>query len=168
MLGRIEEGVNFLSRKMIDQSVEDREDDLFPFAGLLDREDLVYLGRLVEWQSTGAGECLWRAGDRDDRLAMVVQGRVKLLKETETEGRPLLVGLFGPGSLVMDFAVEEGLPRETSAYSVEPSEIVFLPRPQFEKVLSERPELGHRIFNEALISLGEQLRHAYRRLAVFF
>lgn len=104
----------------------------------------------------------------DGRLGLVVQGRVKLQKGTESFGNPIVVGLFGPGSLLVDFAVEEDLSRETSAYAVEPSEIVFLARPQFEKILAERPELVHRIFNEVLISLGEQLRHAYRRMAAFF
>lgn len=143
------------------------QEDLFPFAGLLEKEDLAYLGHLMERQFAKEGECLWREGDPDDRLGLVIRGRVKLVKEAETPKHPLVLGLFGPGALVVDFAFVEGLSRETTAYAVEDLEIVYLSRPQFETILTERPALGHRIFSETLISVAEQLRHAYRRLAVF-
>ena len=157
-----------MNTKVIDQSVKHEEAPFFPFSGTLDKEDLIYLEALVEWQNADAGECLWRVGDMNERLGMVAQGRVKLLKKMEMKGHPIVVGLFGPGSLLMDFAVEKGLPRETSAYSIEPSQIAFLSRLQLEKVLSERPALGHRLYATALASLSEQLKHAYKRLAVFF
>ena len=153
----------------VNQDVFDMpSEDAFPFAGLLEKEELSYLGHLMERHCAKAGECLWREGDTDDRLGLIVRGRVKLLKEADNPKHPLVLGLFGPGALVIDLAFVEGLPRETSAYAVEDLEIFYLSRPQFARVLAERPMLGHRIFGETLVSFAEQLRHAYRRLAVFF
>lgn len=134
----------------------------------LGKEDLHYLQPMLEWRSAVSGECLWREGDRDDRVGLVLSGRVKLLKETENPGHPLVVGLFGPGSLIMDFAFPDEGPLETSAYAAEDLDVVFLSRADFGKILQERPQLGQRMFHKALTSVTEQLRHAYRRLAVHF
>lgn len=139
----------------------------FPFAGLLEKEELRYLGSLMERHCAKRGECLWRQGDMDERLGLIVRGRVKILKETSTPNNPLIVGVFGPGALLIDLGFVEGSPRETSAYAVEDVQICYLSRSQLARVLAERPLLGHRILGEVLTSFGEQLRHAYRRLAAF-
>ncbi|OHB24811.1 MAG: hypothetical protein A2X84_10530 [Desulfuromonadaceae bacterium GWC2_58_13] len=155
---------------MTDYSVNSfRETDKpFPFAALLDKEDLAYLGQLVDWHSAKAGDCLWHEGEMNDRLGLVLEGQVKLLKESAFRGHPIVLGLFGAGSLIVDLSFAQGDPTETSAYAVDDLRVVFLPRDRFEKVLLERPMLANSILNEVLLSIADQLRHMYRRLHAFF
>jgi len=82
----------------------------FPFAGLLEKKELRYLGSLMERHCAKRGECLWRQGDMDERLGLIVRGRVKILKETSTPNNPLIVGVFGPGALLIDLGFVEGPP----------------------------------------------------------
>jgi CRP-like cAMP-binding protein len=144
------------------------ESEPFPFAGWLDRDDLVALGRHVVWHSARNGETLWREGEADDRLALVVRGRVKLVKETAFPGRPAVLGLFGPGALVADLSFAAGLPREASGVAVGEVEAVFLSRTQFEFLASERPDLARSILTEVLRSVADHLRHLQGRLASIF
>ena len=135
----------------------------FPFAAWLDREELIALGRHVVWSRVGAGEFLWRQGDDDDRLALVVKGRVKLLRASAT-GRTVVLGLFAPGALVADLSFAGDRPRETSAFAAEDLRVVLLSRKRFDRLAAESPGLAGRILAEVLESTADQLRCAYRRL----
>jgi CRP/FNR family transcriptional regulator len=143
-------------------------DSPFPFAALLEKEEIAYLGQLVEWHSAKAGDCLWREGDLSDRLGLVLRGKVKLLKESAFQGHPIVLGLFGAGSLIVDLSFAQGDPAEASAYAVDDVQLVFLSREQFDGILMDRPRLANSILNEVLCSIADQLRHTYRRLNAFF
>ncbi len=137
-------------------------------SGLLKKEDFLYLDQIIEMNFFAAGECLWHEGDLESPMGLVFRGRVKLLKETENPHHPILLGLFGPGTLVFDPVFMEELPSETSACALENTWIICLPSQQLLKILTERPALGCSLFRKTLGSAGEQLRQAYRRLTVFF
>ena len=139
-----------------------------PLVGPLAEDDLHYLEPMVQRHFAHAGDCLWREGDLDGRWGVVIRGRVKVLKETENPEHRLVLGLFGPGSLILDCSFEQGQPKETSAFAVEDVEILFLSKEHFEKILAERPILGHLLYKQVLVSVTEQLRHAYRRLVAIF
>jgi CRP-like cAMP-binding protein len=134
----------------------------------LAENDLQYLGPMLEHHLAHAGECLWREGDLDGRWGLVIRGRVKVLKETENPDHRLVLGLFGPGSLVLDCSFEPGQAKETSAYAVDDVEILFMSKQHFEQVLAENPILGHRLYGMVMDAVAEQLRHAYRRLVAIF
>lgn len=152
----------------LQKAVGGHTDEPFPFAGWLDREDLVHLGRYVAWRRVRAGELLWREGDRDDRLAVVVRGRLRLLRESALPGRPLVLGLFGPGALVADLSFAGGCARETSARAAEDLEVVFLSREDFDRLAAAHPALAARLLSEVLRAVADQMRCARRRLAPFF
>ena len=136
--------------------------------GLWEIEDFQYLESLVQRHAACSGECLWREGSRDNRMGLVLHGHVKLLKETENPGHPLILGIFGPGSLVIDFAFFNGALAETSAFAVDDLEIAYLSKRQFDEIQKEHPSLGNRVYSKALSSISDQLKHAYKRLEVFF
>ncbi len=142
-------------------------DGEFPFAGLLDPEELALLGRHVSWHRLAKGDFLWRQGDDDDRLGLVVDGRIELVKEM-VPGRPLVIGLFGPGALVGDLSFAAGCERETSAKVREDLTVVLLSREGFETIACQHPALASRIQDELLRQMADQLRHAYARLAAIF
>ncbi len=140
----------------------------FPFAALMEKEDLIYLGSLVERYSAKAGACLWREGDLNNRLGLVIRGQLRLTKEASFPGHSIVLGLFGAGALVVDLSFAQGRSAETSAYAVDELQMVFLARKQFEKILAERPQLGNILLTGILYSITDQLRHMYRRLNAFF
>lgn len=143
-------------------------DGEFPFAGLLDREELAFLGRYVIWREFTEGERLWNEGDRDDHLALIVRGRVKLVKETAMPGHALVLGLFGPGTLAGDVSFATGSPRRTSAEAIQDGTAVLLSREGYEQLLVERPLLANQVLGEVLRRVADQLEHANRRLAAIF
>jgi len=136
--------------------------------GPLVLDDIHYLWPMMQRHLVRAGEGLWREGELDGCWGMVVRGRVKVVKETENPGHRVVLGLFGPGSLIFDRAFGQDHPRETSAVAMDEVEILYLPKQHFEKILTDRPSLGLRLYRFVLASVAEQLRHANRRLASIF
>lgn len=136
--------------------------------GSLALDDIHYLWPMMQRHSAQAGESLWREGEMDGCWGMLVRGRVKVVKETENLGHRVVLGLFGPGSLIFDSAFGQDHPRETSAVAMDEVEILYLPKQHFEKILTDRPILGHRLYRFVLSSVAEQLRHANSRLASIF
>lgn len=146
-----------------------KRQDLQALSGApLPLDDIHYLGPMVQRHFARTGDCLWLEGKRDGRWGMIVRGQVKVLKETEYPGHPVVLGVFGPGSLIFDSSFEPGRPKDTTAVAMEDVEILYLPEQHFEKILSDRPGLGHRLYKFILFSMTEQLRHANRRLATIF
>jgi len=169
VLGRIEEAI-LGGQDMTDYPVIESalSHIAFSFGGGLGKEDRRFLVHCMERHIVNAGECLWREGEANDRVGLLVRGRVKLVKEVEGTKHPLILGLLGAGAGVIDPAFLEGRARQTSAHVVEEVAIFYLSRRHFQRMLEERPTLGERILGAAAVSFAGQLRHAYRRLSVFY
>ena len=131
-------------------------------------DDIHYLWPMVQRHFVRTGDYLWLEGEPNGRWGMVARGQIKVLKETEYPGHPVVLGVFGPGSLIFDSSFDPGRSRDTTAVAMEDVEILYLSEQQFEKILTDRPGLGHRLYRFILSSMTEQLRHANRRLAAIF
>lgn len=150
----------------IDQVTPESQE--FPFAGLLEPEELAIISRHVYWHRVEKGGFLWTQGDMDGRVALVVHGRVKLAKEMTIPGRPLVLGLFGPGDIVGDLSFATGSPSATSAQALEPLTVVLMERESYDLIARENPALANRILDDLLRNMANQLQHAYERLTAVF
>lgn len=144
------------------------EHDEFPFAGFLDQEELEILRGYVSWEQVSKGDHLWQQGETDGRVALIINGRAKIIKEMNIPGRPLVLGLFGPGSLVGDLSFSAECSSATSAQAFEDMTLVMLRRDSFDSLALEHPTLANHILDELLRRMAEQLRHAYERLTAVF
>ncbi len=115
-----------------------------------------------------AGEVLWEEGDTDLSLALILSGRVSLMKETEIAGKKVVVGVFSPVTLVGEIEFVDGRPRSMTARSLAATEVVLLPRKHFAALASEAPQVGERITRGLLALLATRLRTSYERIAAIF
>ncbi|HEX2012585.1 MAG TPA: SulP family inorganic anion transporter [Roseateles sp.] len=80
---------------------------LAPHFGAADLERL--LARLQPW-SLAAGETVYRQGERADSMLFIEQGRLGV-SLVRTDGTPVRLGSYGPGTLVGELALFTGDPR---------------------------------------------------------
>lgn len=139
-----------------------------PDTGAWEDSELRHLKFLGQWHLAKPGECLWREGSTDSRMGLVLRGQARMLKDAEFPEHPMVVGLFGPGSWMVDFTFFEGRSAETSAIAETELEIVFLSPLRFKELCRKSPAFGNRIYHQALASVSRQLSHSFKRLAVFF
>ena len=120
-------------------------------------------GRLVR-RSYAEDETIFWEGDPAEWLVIVVEGRVKMVKHSES-GRETILATFGPGQIVGEVGVLIGDAYPASAQAIEPSVTVSLRRAEYIDLLRTHPDLAWALLQE----LGRRLQNAHetiRSLAV--
>jgi CRP-like cAMP-binding protein len=105
-----------------------------PFFQGLPRADLEQVARIARPRTLGAGEFLFREGDPGDRLYVVVDGVIEVLKERPL-GDHARVALHRQGDAVGEMALLSDVSRPTSVRAVEDSRLLGMTREEFEALL---------------------------------
>ena len=109
-------------------------------------------------------EYLFFEGDPAEWLVYVVEGRVKMIKHSES-GRETLLATFGSGQIVGEVGVLVGDTYPATAQALEPTVTLNLRRAEYVDLVREHPDLAWALIAE----LGRRLQRAHetiRSLAV--
>lgn len=85
-------------------------------------------------------EVLFLAGDTGDGCYRVEQGLLKVTMVSRS-GAERILAFLGPGSIVGELSVIDGLPRSASVLAVREAELSLLSRAAFEDFAAKHPEL---------------------------
>lgn len=120
-------------------------------------------GQLVR-RTFGKDEYLFFEGDAAEWLVFVAQGRVKMIKHSES-GRETILATFGPGQIVGEVGVLVGERYPATAQALEPTVTLSLRRSEYVNLVQDHPDLAWALIEE----LGRRLQRAHetiRSLAV--
>jgi len=137
------------------------EKSLFNF---LSDEDLRDLAAFFEIKNIPAGDLLWKKEDPYDYIAFVVSGRVEIKKETEFEGKELVVGIYSQGALCI---LDDSL-RSVTAEALEDVSLAVITQKNLDRLIDTHPTLGANLLKGMLLTVSIRLRKSFDRLAVFF
>jgi len=140
----------------------------FKFFSTLRREEVEDFMEFCDYQENPAGMMIWREGDKDNSAAFIVSGRLGIKKKTEFEGKHVIVGTYGKGSVVGELCLLTENVRSVSAEIIEPAEILVLSSRNFEKLLSKHPMLGLKLLKHIFLTTSARLRRTYDRIASIF
>ena len=101
------------------------------------------------------GEVLFHEGDSEDRLYVVVSGKIKLGR-SGSAGRENLLAVIGPGQMFGELSVFDPGPRSTTATAVTACEIRTLEHDELMGWLSDRPEVAQGLLGQ----MAARLRRA--------
>ena len=124
-----------------------------PLFAALSPAELEALARRAASRSYETGETLFSEGEPCSGLYVVASGRVRIFK-TSPSGREQVLAIESAGSSVAELPVFDGGPYPASAAAIEPSELVFLSRKDFQSFCLEHPEVGLKV----LQVVGARLR----------
>lgn len=133
------------------------------FAPLSDEEQVGVAKRLVQ-RRFEKDEYLFFEGDPAEWLVFVAQGRVKVIKHSES-GRETILATFGPGQIVGEVGVLVGNTYPATAQALEPAVTYSLHRDVYADLVRSHPDLAWALIAE----LGRRLQRAHetiRSLAV--
>jgi CRP/FNR family transcriptional regulator, cyclic AMP receptor protein len=107
------------------------------------------------------GDRLFEEGDPGDSMYVVQSGKVRIFRRVG----PIEVNIaaLGPGELLGEMAVLEGLPRTACAVAAEPTVVVELDKKVFETMIKDNGEIALRILRK----LSARLREADRQIGAF-
>jgi len=101
------------------------------------------------------GQVLFHEGDAEDRLYVVITGKIKLGR-SGSAGRENLLAVLGPGQMFGELSLFDPGPRSTTATAVTPCEIRTLEHDELMGWLTGRPEVARGL----LAQLAGRLRRA--------
>lgn len=143
------------------------KNDLRCFKFLSDT-DTEILAPYFKCRQAAAGEVLWSEGDEAQFAAFVMSGRIEEKKNTEFEGRQMVIGVYSEGTVIGEFSLIDKLPRAVTAVCLEDAQLLLLPREHLERLLVEHPELGIRLLKGVLLTLSIRLRKSFERMVAIF
>ena len=101
------------------------------------------------------GEILFREGETEDRLYVVVAGKIKLGR-SGSAGRENLLAVLGPGQMFGELSVFDPGPRSTTATAVTAAEVRTLEHDELMAWIEGHPEVARSLLGQ----LAARLRRA--------
>ena len=138
------------------------------FFSFLADEDLDEIAGYFECRQVPSGENLWSEGDNCSFVAFVIAGRLEAKKQTEFEGKEMVLGVYSRGAIVGELCILDGSPRAETLRALERVDLVLLTKMSFERLLTERPVLGSKLLKGMMLTVSVRLRKSYERLASIF
>src|SRR6478609_4863462 len=113
------------------------------FSGILPSLPIQFSGRLLanaKPHSLAEREVLFQAGDVADGCYRLDQGLLKV-SITSPQGDERILTILGPGSIVGELAIIDGLPRSATVVAIRDCKLSFISREAFANGLREYPEI---------------------------
>lgn len=142
--------------------------------GKLDARSLGDLAEKALTRKVKKGVLLFSAGQKAEGLFIVAKGAVRAFR-VNADGREQVIHIERSGGAIAELPLYDGLPYPSSAAAEEDSELLFIPRDEFKKVLLAHPivalealkVLSHRLRKTAGLVEMLALREVDQRLAAF-
>lgn len=128
--------------------------NIFIFSGLKEQQLKALLEKLNVEKLT-KGDVLFWEEDEPEYLYLLVDGKVKVTKQSES-GKETILGIIGPGESIGEIAIFDGRVYPFSAQAMEPSTVMKMPRGEFIQFLISNPNACI----EVIIELSRRLREA--------
>ncbi len=93
----------------------------------------------LEWFSLPGGQLLFRQGDHDDSLYVVLSGRLGAFL-IDDEGKEVLIRQMPTGETVGEMAVLSGEPRSATVVALRDSELIRLSKAAFDQLVDAHPK----------------------------
>lgn len=110
------------------------------FFGTVNEALIDHVVSLTDWISIPRGETLFRDGDPEDGMFLLVYGRVRVVKHENRHSKRVVAEL-GRGEIVGEMALFTGSPRTATVYAIRDTELVKFTKSAFEKLNKLHPQL---------------------------
>ncbi|KUJ14409.1 patatin-domain-containing protein [Mollisia scopiformis] len=139
--------VGFLPRSSLERIVEKYPVVLLTMAkrltSLLPRL-ILHIDFALEWVQVNAGQVIYHQGDDSDAIYIVLNGRLRLVKNNEEAGMKV-VGEYGQGESVGELEVMTESVRPATLHAIRDTELAKFPKTLFNSLAQEHPGITIKI-----------------------
>jgi CRP-like cAMP-binding protein len=126
----------------------------------MDPDELTRLAETMAHRRFRRNEVIFHEGDPGDSLHVVVEGRVKITRES-AEGDEAIVVILAPGDSFGELVLLDGAPRSATATAMEATETLTMPRSAFVGLV----EGGSPFRARLLTGIAQRIRRLTDQLA---
>lgn len=116
------------------------------------------LQQFAQHRFYGAGETIFGAGTPGDALMLIASGVVRIDLTLE-EGHRMHMATFGRGQFFGEMSFLDHHPHSADVVAVVDTDLLILPRPDFDRLAKEDPHMAAHVFSSLSRSLADRLRH---------
>jgi len=120
-------------------------------------KEIENLARYLTISRIVQGATIIKEGTAGERMCILVEGRVDVVKDDESGHRKVLTTIT-KGKAFGEMTLFDGEPRSASVLAAEPTALLVLTREKLERLLDEHPRLGAKL----LFKLGKVLSQRLR------
>jgi len=137
-----------------------------PLFAELDELELDELARIAVRETTGPGDIIFREGDKGDKLYLIVEGQVNIMKLIPGKGSKTLVTLK-EGDYFGEMALIDEAPRSAGAVAEGSATLLAITKPDLEALLEGSPAAAAKIYKFFVKTLNERLRATNDKIKQF-
>ncbi len=126
----------------------------------LDQDSLFSIQKLIVEKSYPENTVIFKENDSPDALYIVLKGGVRVLKQMKN-GKEMTLDYLGQNDFFGEMGLIEAQPRSATVITIEPSELLMLPRQDFHSLLIQNPRIA---FNMMKV-LSQRLREHNKEMA---
>ena len=153
--------------KSIKEIVRDLKDETNLFH-LFEESDLEKIAPYFERAKHPAGATVFKEGDPGDFIAFVKSGRLEVKKETEFQGKQIVLAQMAKGSCLGELALFDEQPRSATIEALVDTDLLILSKQSLDSFIEDYPALGIKILKGISRVLSLRLRQLADRLVVVF
>ena len=127
-----------------------------PLAAGLSQQQVEVLAALMSKESLAASEVFAREGTVDDRLVVVAEGTLDVVRHAGTPGETVLATLRA-GDLAHELGFLDGTPRYASLVASSPARVLTLERARLESLIETDPRVLYAVMR-AIVRTTHQLQ----------
>jgi CRP-like cAMP-binding protein len=116
--------------------------DKAEFFDILTREDKRVLAFAAEWRRFGADKLVCEGDQVPDGAHILINGTLRATPVGEIAGKPYAIST--PGTVISALALILAKPRLITVTAVVDSELLFVPRAAFRKLMEQSPDIAER------------------------
>lgn len=113
----------------------------FPIFAAMQADSIAALSALVTRRSWAAGAMMFQRGEAGDHLLAIRRGRVRL-SLSSPQGREVVLRASGPGEILGEMALIDGLPRSADAHALLDTDCLVLSRSAYRAVAERHPDVS--------------------------
>ena len=103
------------------------------------------------------GATVFKEGDRDIFMCIVVKGGVNILKKDE-QMQERRVAQIGRGKMIGEMSMIDDCPRSATAVAVIDTTLVTLTKDSMNRLFKEKPAIGIKVLQKIAFSMSQRLR----------
>jgi CRP/FNR family cyclic AMP-dependent transcriptional regulator len=131
-----------------------------PLFAALDAESAAMLEAMLTTRTVPRGHVVFREGDEGDRLFVVLEGKVKILRAA-ADGRENLLAVLGAGEMFGELSLFDPGPRTATVTTVTEATLASLDHDDLRPLINERPGVSVQL----LQALAQRLRRTNEAMA---
>jgi CRP/FNR family transcriptional regulator len=133
---------------------------------VFDQAELEFLASHMRAYRVKSGATLFREGDRNSHLSVLIEGRVGVYKE-DSNDEVKFFATISPGRIFGEISVIDNLPYSASIIAESDATIITMSRDSFRRCVETRPSIGVRLLTLIAALLCARLRSVSDQLVDF-